>query len=40
MSGNSVASVFYWSIYKRGDTGENTDGPIAHNIKTIWTDAN
>ena len=40
MSGNSLASVFYWTIYKRGDTGENTDVPIAHNIKTIWTDAN
>ena len=41
MSGNSLASVFYWTIYKRGDTeGENTDGPIAHNTKTIWTDAN
>ena len=40
-SGNSLALVFYWTIYKtRRHRGENTDGPIADNIKTIWTDAN
>ena len=27
-------------IQTRRYRGENTDGPIAHNIKTIWTDAN
>ena len=27
-------------IQTRRYRGENTDGPIAHNTKTIWTDAN
>ena len=40
MSGDSLASMFYWTIYKRGDAEGNTDGPIAHNTTTIWTGIN
>ena len=38
MSGDSLASTFYWTIYRYGC--ENTDGSIAHDNKTIWTDSN
>ena len=41
MSGDSLASVFYWTIIPtRRYGGKNTDGPIAHNTTTIWTDIN
>ena len=32
MSGNSLASVFYWTIYKRGDTEGKTPMGRSHTI--------
>ena len=41
LSGDSLASMLYWTIYKRGDTEwKPTDGPIVHDTETIWTDVN